>query len=535
MAVIAPSSDVYLLKVPLEMDNTNQLTFASREAQYNYFRSLPSIEAYNYTYQRKDNIIRFGGRFDDLIQYNYVMYRNEAYSNKWFYAYIDNMEYVNDNVTNISISTDCWQTWQFDLAFKRTFVAREHTNDDTIGANTIPENVELGEPTVNGNVVNKSPTLTGYYITFMVSDVTPLNITTGPGGMYNQVFSGYTIFGVNSATDARGIIYKYISSIQGGGADAIQNIFMVPKELYGTPTIDYLDQIPGYSTVTVYYPQPPAEGGGTITLINSTTIERPTSLDNYTPRNRKLYTYPYSYLFMSNNVGGDTVYHYEDFVGANPTFRMDGIINSGCDIKINPLNYKNVATPNETYGMKLGKLPVCSWNTDSYAIWLAQNQLNMNLAMKKAAVTAVVGAASKNPIMLTEAASGAVGAISETITGSQIANEIPDQVHGNPNSSDYNFSKDLNISFRRMSIKAQYARIIDEYFDMAGYATNRVKVPNVFGRRNWNYVQTIGCYIEADIPQSDLQTIKNMFNHGVTFWHNPSTFADYSQNNDIIS
>ena len=52
--------------------------------------------------------------------------------------------------------------------------------------------------------------------------------------------------------------------------------------------------------------------------------------------------------------------------------------------------------------------------------------------------------------------------------------------------------------------------------------------------RNWNFVKTIGCYIEADIPQDDLQEIKSMFDKGVTFWHNPATFADYSQNNDIL-
>jgi hypothetical protein len=85
-----------------------------------------------------------------------------------------------------------------------------------------------------------------------------------------------------------------------------------------------------------------------------------------------------------------------------------------------------------------------------------------------------------------------------------------------------------------MSIKAEYARCADEFLSQFGYKCNRVKVPNITGRRNWNYVKTVGCYIEADIPQDDLQNIKNMFDRGITFWHNPATFADYSQNNDII-
>ena len=47
-------------------------------------------------------------------------------------------------------------------------------------------------------------------------------------------------------------------------------------------------------------------------------------------------------------------------------------------------------------------------------------------------------------------------------------------------------------------------------------------------------MKTNGCYIDADIPQDDLAEIKSMFDKGITLWHNASTFADYSQINDII-
>ena len=72
------------------------------------------------------------GHFDDLIEYNYAMYQNENYSNKWFFAFIDNMKYINDSMTEISISTDVWQTWQFDLTFLESFIDREmcYTNED---------------------------------------------------------------------------------------------------------------------------------------------------------------------------------------------------------------------------------------------------------------------------------------------------------------------------------------------------------------------------------------------------------------------
>ena len=41
------------------------------------------------------------------------------------------------------------------------------------------------------------------------------------------------------------------------------------------------------------------------------------------------------------------------------------------------------------------------------------------------------------------------------------------------------------------------------------------------------------CHPNQHTPE-ELKLIKNMFDNGVTFWHNPNTFLDYSQNNDII-
>lgn len=59
------------------------------------------------------------------MEYNYVMYLNENYTNKWFYAFITKMEYENDYNTKIYITTDVFQTWQFNLTFKQSFIERE--------------------------------------------------------------------------------------------------------------------------------------------------------------------------------------------------------------------------------------------------------------------------------------------------------------------------------------------------------------------------------------------------------------------------
>lgn len=123
--VVIPDTDIYLLKCPLQIDNKNQLTFSNATAQYNYFSSLTKLELEDATYQRKDGVLRWNGNMEDIIHYNYCMYKNTNYSNKWFYAFIVGMEYKNDNCTYIYLKTDVFQTWQFDIVYKQSFVERE--------------------------------------------------------------------------------------------------------------------------------------------------------------------------------------------------------------------------------------------------------------------------------------------------------------------------------------------------------------------------------------------------------------------------
>ena len=536
--MIVPQSDVILLKVPLELNDLNQLTFANATAQYNYFNGLTgklTVGNNDFTYQRKDSTMRVPALMDDILSYNYCMYRNDAYSNKWFYAFIEDMEYLNDNVTAVRLKTDVWQTWQFDLTYKSTFVAREHTNDDTIGANTQPESLETGEPVINGEILHMAPSATGYYITFMVSDTTLLDSCTpsltDASNQYNGIFSGYTLFGVKDLATAQTVVKEFVNptGLAGSYADAIKNIFLVPKPLYGTITEHSSERFGVNNIVT------PQKLTVPVSITDSQTIARITTLDGYTPKNNKLYTWPYSYLFVTNNVGGNVEYRYEDFTSATPTFQLGGIISSGCDIKLKPKNYKNISGVNQVYGLKMSKLPVCSWNTDSYAIWMAQNELNLQVSLTRNTLKGLAGVATSNPELIGGAIGSYGGDLLNSLSEKYIAQHTPDEVHGDPNSSDFNFSSGLFFDFRRMSVRAEYARVIDDYFSAVGYATNRVKIPNITGRRNWNYVKTVGCYIEADIPQADLNEIKSMFDKGITLWHNPATFADYSQTNDILT
>lgn len=566
MAVITPQSDVYLLKTPLEIDEINQLTFSNSTAQYNYFNSLPKLAVDNFTYQRKDGTIRFGANFDSLIGYNYVMYRNDAYSNKWFYAFITGMEYLNDNVTAISIKTDVWQTWQFSLSFKPCLIDREHVNNDTRGLHTLPEGLELGDYVVNGSPSNFGGATT-YYTVVEVSQIendgesATLSYSWVSGSHnerpnLNGVERG-TIPLITSSINDAGESWHRLSNVlkvydKAGLGDAVINVYMLPTSL--APTLNYIDLsvTADGETYTVQNIGIPNDSTGTYT-IGTNTFSYPTTINGYTPKNKKLLTHPYCYFNISNNCGTSLPYRYEDFSSSGTVgFKTEGTFGASGSVKTYPQSYKNIGSGNATdYSITGGKYPICSWKSDSYTNWLTQNAVNMKTEWTSTiigGITGIGGGAIQGGMNAGLFGAG-IGTAAGTIQmGANIialardqhvrktqANMVADQVKGNINAGDYVWAKYRTpFTYMPMSIKAEYARCLDEFFSQYGYKCNRVKTPNVTGRRNWNYVKTVGCYIGGNIPQEDMQEIKNMFDSGVTFWHNPATFMDYSQNNDII-
>ena len=537
-------TDIRLVKVPIELDNKNQLTFASKTAQYTYFNGCTHIEVDDSSYQRKDNTIRYPGHIDDLIGYNYCMYKNTSYSSKWFYAFITDMRYINDSMTLVTIKTDVWQTWQFDIEIKKCFVEREHVNSDNYAEHTVPENLETGEYITAYSV---DSTDLGSSHVVMATTISPSDGTTPvTGGLYGGIYSGVKYYVFDTLTDLNNALNRIATN---GNSDSIVSIFYCPDWISGYSTGSFdsngIKEVPQNAGVN-------KASGISIPL-------HPTAIDGYTPKNKKLFTYPYVSYLLSNNEGNSISYRLEDFLQeadqlGNYTgdLHLYGTCTPGCSIRIMPKYYKvkdkvlNQEYNNE-YGLNAAKFPIASWGNDSYTNWLTQTGINVGgvkidgatVAIGKGVVNTAVGAGT---IAMT---GGAMGGF-ETGQGiGQIFNAIqevyhhsfnPVQATGNINSGDVTYSLGkLTFTGYFMTIKSEYAKIIDEYFSTFGYKVNRMKIPNITGRTNWNYVKTIECNIHGFIPQVDCLEIKNMFNAGVTFWHNPSKFLDYSQTNSIVS
>ena len=537
---ITPSGSITLVKTPLENDYKNTFTFSSLAAQSSYFNGLSNkiLAGNDFTYMKKDGKIRVAIPIDTIINYNYCYYNNGGFTNKRYYCFITRMEYVNENCTDIFIETDVFQTWYFDIVWNRCFVEREHVNNDTIGNHTVPEDIEHGE------YINTSK------VDFGISDCHAVVCTSEdpfrqdvnyPDQIINSVPTGYHYFVVGDFTSVSFIGFLTDWASKKSDLSLIQAIYMVPDVMTGYTS----------STQTGYWSYAITDGGqnrapyhklgtridGSFDMGTVSILKPYNNLDTYVPHNNKLFCWPYNFLMIDNNGGNAFEYRYEDFSTSVCGFKTIGSIMPGCSIKTIPTNYKGIAE-NVSESLAGLKLPIGSWEGDVYTNWLTQNSINIASSIAGDVTSIGIGAA----MMTSGYTIGGVGNIASGITG--VANtigtiyqhsRIPNQVFGNVNSGDVIYSDGkATFSAYTRCIKREYAEIIDKFFDSFGYKVNTVKLPNITGRSQWNYIKTIDCNADGDIPQEDLETIKKACNKGITFWHNPANIYNYSLSNTIV-
>lgn len=539
--IIVPDSDIILIKSPLKLDNYNQITFANVTAQYNYFNSLPKLEYDDCTYQRKDGVIRYNTnkesnpyapRFEDLLQYNYCMYKNDSYKDKWFYAFITDIKYINDGMSEVTIDTDAFQTWQFDINYMNSFIEREHVSDDTVGLHTLPENVETGEYIVNN--LNKNNTLTSNSI-LVASTVDLTTYTSDGGGTYGGVYQGYNLYSFSNTSSGRLALQNTIARMNTDQKlDSIVGIFLCNPMFYVPESV---------SDGAKVTPETGPRGftWGRNGSVLDTPIEKLNTLNGYTPKNNKLKTYPYMYLLMDNGNGSQAIYRYEDFKDPIHTttceFDIIGTPSFGGSYFATPLNYGGTPTDNFKNRLHGGKIPTCGFQNDTFINWLTANAVPIVTGYVDETISTALGVAS----LAGGHAGGAIqtttglGGIANTINTLEVHSKMPPQHVGNADTGDVNYTSGITTFIAyAMSIKYEYAKIIDDFFTIYGYKVNRLATPNIHKRSNWDFIKCIDVNLEGNIPENDLAKIRKLFNNGCTFWHTTSNYLDYSQTNSIL-
>lgn len=165
-------------------------------------------ENMGYSYIRHQNTIQTNFSINQCLKANYIAFQNPDYSNKWFFAFIDDVKFIGENNTEIIYTIDAWSTFFKSLTLKQCMVIREHINiaEDVEGANTVPENLDLGnEYKVNAHLRDgfnrERPDGEGrpvYYI--VVASTKDLNTLQNVGGaIYNGIPTGvkYFYYGIN--------------------------------------------------------------------------------------------------------------------------------------------------------------------------------------------------------------------------------------------------------------------------------------------------------------------------------------------------
>lgn len=494
-----------------------------------------------YQFININNKIRVNFSYQDCLTANYIAFQNPNYSNKWFFAWIEHVEFKSQNCCEITYVVDAWSTWFGYWNQKPCYVIREHVNDDEIGLHTIPENLELGDYVLNSRKEDFMAEINNFAICMAVSELPDESVPPYTNNrVYNGIFGGLYYLGFNSPAECQNAIRIYDKL---GKANSINSLFMIPKTMEsfadGTSASWSISQ--GGETIgtanLVYL-----TGSNESDTIGNINVVFPSKIgNNYVPKNNKLFTYPYCFFNLTNNSGITESFKYEDFVKEDNipsiAFWVSASITPGMSMKAIPLFYKN-ENINYNFGIMSGKLPVCSYDSDVYLNWLRQNGLN-SVFNVIGGVISTAGAIGSGSI------GGAVGGISSIYNALHqhtIADMTPNQAKGNTNGGDINFSDTSCGVFTiyKMSIKDEYAKIIDDYFSRYGYRINEVKMANITGRNIFNYIEighgeSIG-YSEGNIsvPTEYMEIINNACQNGITIWHSHGNIGNYNLSNNII-
>lgn len=519
--VITNDTTIYLCAgVPFDSDYQHVRLFSNLNERLAYLNTLTVRSVSNCTYQRQNKYISFPVDYEELNTCDYLYFKN-ASDGKYYFAFIDNIEYANRNLSRVYFTIDYFQTWFGNASIKESFVLREHTNDDTFGKNLVDENLETGEYVYNRGLTSSGLALTELTPCIVMGVSEKLGDDSLSSHILDNTYTGLAYYYADMRVADR-ITDKLTQYADSGKADAVVSLFMYPKQL-----LSISEHVTGSGWL---------DDENTIAL-NVYSLDNPFApLDGYTPKNNKLYTYPYRYLEICAPGSNANSYYYEYFKSFDYMFTVFSTLGGSAPIMAVPNNYKG--TPHAIdEPVSLNPYPTCSWTNDNFKNWFAQNYASINYSLASNGIKSVAN-------MITSAMAGDVGgvvsgglSIADSVGNAMVTVHqrqiIPDSARGTTASANSFFANGqwyLNAIPR--CIRYEYAKRIDDYFTFYGYATNEFKKPNITGRKSWNYVKLAECNIDLVAPIEAVNAIKNMFVRGVTIWHT-NDIKNYNLDNSI--
>lgn len=572
-----PDTVVKLLRnVPLDSTYTDTRWFNSAGAQQAFFNGKVKKTYTGLTYQRVNNSVaqprgpltcRVPDIADNLYDCNYMMFQNSFYGSKWFYAFVKQVNYINPNNTEIVYEIDYLQTFMMDIQIKPSYVVREHASsvEDKPFANLTPEPItvtnwidDLGgsssyrwDLSLTGDVGDK------IIVAVIPNDLISSLLVGFKSAMFSGIFSGakYKVFSSASEVDA------FINELAAlNAADAIVSVFMSPGAPAESDAPTYVDVNTGIDTTNEVF----TNAKGKI----------------YKIKNKKLLNGQFTRIMGLSDTGEQQIYYPENLYGGDvfkgrvaiiygPEFEMffrpDYIVNS-----------TNLSSAN--FGLGFTQNLQCTWNGNGVlgktirncvigAGMLALGGAAVGVAGSAVASAGGAAAAVKGTSAIVGAGNamaaqgGMVGAAGRAIAGAvqspvgqaalmsyNIADSVPqvkrfvNMLAGNERSQRYTAASSTatfamgmhGFVFRRQCPDLDTLEKIDTFFDMFGYAVNKVKMPNLQTRQCWNYVQLDTPCIVGSVPVQGMNRIKQAFSDGIRLWH-VDEVGDYNKDNPITA
>lgn len=538
MLVVEPNSQLmFFYNTGLPISHENTLFFPSESEKDNYFSGLRSYTVSKCTYQREHRgYCRVQVPIKNLYNCDYMRFKNINFENKWFYAFVTAVNYVNNITTEVQYVLDPLMTWMGTFNLKQCYIERQHVTNDNIGANICEEGLGVG------NYCTELQTSVWSFIKDnSIARIAVANgsaTTNSMGGIY----SGSAIIDCETQAQLNVAIGSLLDSNQ---IDSVVSIILLPKNISGAEPVQ----------------------------ITNNAIAKPyDNIMGYVPRNKKLFCYPYKYCTIDNREGStiDLMYEYmggvpDETSKGNMSFTIIGQgYPSSCEVALFPNNYKG--SNGSEYRITMTHFPVCSFSVDSYQAYLAQKNayfkqdltlttangaINVGASTIKGAINGAAGGIMGGNIQ--QSAMGlAVGGmegfsnslvdltsdILKEVTNNMILNSVrpesPSIQKGNETSDLWFSNGAKGFSLYEKCITKNYAMMLDSYFDMFGYAIKQHGTPNMNARKSYTYVKTIGCDVSGELPASDSRDIEKIFDSGVRFWHNLIEMGNYGLDNSTL-
>lgn len=527
MEYITPNTTVSLMwNVPLDVDYEHTIYFDDPDKQTTYFNGLVKKRIAPQSYQRAGaGAIRVEATMQEIYNCNYLAFINASHENKTYYAFITNVSYVNEHTCLVRYSIDVLQTWMFSYHIGPSFIERQHAMTDSPGDNLVPENVEIGDYVVSN--ADEESTLAELYIVMAATvKVDGGSVVEATGDIRGGVYSGlyYSYYPANASGAA--LLSTHIDLITvAGKSDAIVAIFMAPT----LAAVNANEVVPGSHEVIKI---------------------KPTTLGGYTPKNKKLLTYPYNMFYVTDGGGKSATYNYEQFDFPNESdtfsFTIYSSLSTITDAILVPEYYKGTGAFNWDESFTINGWAQCSFNVDSFKAWMAQNSASIATNLAAGTTRVLTGAGMlAAPANVTTALPGSGGGDSNMLFNGAVSiakqlatvydhSKLPPITKGTGGAITATALGAINFHYFQKHIQPQFAKIIDDYFNLYGYATNRVGIPNRNGRPHWNYTKVLNLQtIYSAVPADDMAKIRAIYANGITWWKNGYEVGNYTLDNSI--